>query len=166
MISHPIENCYVFKDWVEKQDQGRRRLSKNVLLGKASEHTNLVTVAQGNEEVFWEALDEASEALRPPDRPEGVWQLVLSKKSMNLLKAVNNLTGIRWRRAPSRKKALRSPLKRKRERKGRKSSKLTVLTLEIQRKKTPIEEDLDSMEEYEQKPRTSLTLQEDLPDKV
>lgn len=45
--------------------------------------------------MFWEALDEASEALRPPDRPEGVWQLVLSKKSMKLLKAVNNLTGIR-----------------------------------------------------------------------
>lgn len=38
--------------------------------------------------------------------------------------------------------------------------------MEIQRKKTEIEEYLDSMEEYEQKPRTSLTLQEYLPDKV
>lgn len=52
------------------------------------------------------------------------------------------------------------------QRKGRKSSKLPVLPLEIQRKKTEIEEYLDSMEEYEQKPRTSLTLQEYLPDKV
>lgn len=62
--------------------------------------------------MFWEALDEASEVLRPPEIPEG--QLVISKKSMKLLKAVNNMTGIRWQRAPSRKKAPRSPLKRRR----------------------------------------------------
>ncbi|KAJ0972424.1 hypothetical protein J5N97_020383 [Dioscorea zingiberensis] len=44
VLGHTIEDCYVFKDWVERQYQeGKITLSKNVLSEQSTEHTRYVT---------------------------------------------------------------------------------------------------------------------------
>ena len=50
ILGHSIENCYVFKDWIERQYQeGKITLSKSVLLDQPAEHTNYVSVAPQGE---------------------------------------------------------------------------------------------------------------------
>ena len=53
ILGHSIENCYVFKDWIERQYQeGNITLRKSVLLDQLAEHTNYVSVALQRETVW------------------------------------------------------------------------------------------------------------------
>ena len=77
MVIHPLEDCFVFKDWVEKQYQdGKLSLSDKVLQIPKKEHTNLVSVSP--------TMILPSENLT--EAGDSNWAFVLSKKSLKLLR--------------------------------------------------------------------------------
>ncbi|KAJ0962210.1 hypothetical protein J5N97_030038 [Dioscorea zingiberensis] len=105
VLGHTIEDCYVFKDWVERQYQeGKITLSKNVLSEPSTEHTRYVTtpnsegLSQGEVTIVGNKviLPSATED-RPPTVPEELWEVFISKKSMKMLKRLAELPGIAWK---------------------------------------------------------------------
>ena len=53
VLGHPIEDCYVFKDWVQKQyEEGVITLSPKVLVAIPTEHTKVAQVVP-TKELFW-----------------------------------------------------------------------------------------------------------------
>ena len=81
-ISHPIEDCYVFKNWLENAYQkGKINITKNYLQDKPMPHEQVNYVIHGDD----------------PDQP---WTLYIPKRTKKMIRAMGTQTGIKWRRSP------------------------------------------------------------------
>ncbi|PKU62970.1 hypothetical protein MA16_Dca028177 [Dendrobium catenatum] len=88
VVSHPIEDCYVFKDWLEKQyKMGELTLSDNVLVRPRKESTRVVTSSS----VF--PLKEKTQGPIQDDQ----WETAVSKKTTKMLKQLEGVPGIKWK---------------------------------------------------------------------
>ncbi|KAH7655809.1 Retrotransposon gag domain-containing protein [Dioscorea alata] len=166
VLGHTIEDCYVFKDWVERQYQeGKITLSKNVLSEQPAEHTRYVTTlnSQGSFQgevtvVGNKVILPSTEDDKPSAVPEELWEVFISKRSMKMLKRLAELPGISWKRSQEPPKGpLKKQSKKKNKKKKREQSK---------RKKSIIEEYLETLDEYEQKERVLITLKDYFPEEV
>jgi len=91
MVNHTLEDCFVFKDWVERQYQeGKLSLSDKVLQDPKKEHTNLVTVSP--------SMVLPHECLVGTDDTN--WTFALSKKSLKLLRKLDAMRA-KQRRLPN-----------------------------------------------------------------
>lgn len=81
ILGHPIEDCYIFKEWVEKEYQsGEITLSQKVLLKTPREHTN--TIQTLTREVWGQELYRRQQEPYLPlvceekEESEGEWEAV------------------------------------------------------------------------------------------
>ncbi|PKU83281.1 hypothetical protein MA16_Dca006682 [Dendrobium catenatum] len=78
VVSHPIEDCYVFKDWLEKMyKRGELTLSDNVLVRPKKESIRVVTSSS--------VLPSKEITMKEPIQGEQ-WETVVSKKTTKMLK--------------------------------------------------------------------------------
>ncbi|KAH7690271.1 NAD(P)-binding domain-containing protein [Dioscorea alata] len=166
VLGHTIEDCYVFKDWVERQYQeGKITLSKNVLSEQQAEHTRYVTTlnsevsSQGEVTVVGNKVILPSiEDDKPSAVPEELWEVFISKGSMKMLKRLAELSGITWKcsqeppKGPPKKQSKKKNKKKKRELSNR--------------NKSIIEEYIETLDEYEQKEMVLITLKDYFPEEV
>ncbi|KAH7689408.1 Retrotransposon gag domain-containing protein [Dioscorea alata] len=143
VLGHTIEDCYVFKDWVERQYQeGKITLSKNVLSEQPAEHTHYVTTLDSEGSSQGEVIVK-------------IINLQLFQKSYGRLA---ELPGISWKRSQEPPKGPPTKQsKKKNKKKKREQSK---------RKKSIIEEYIETLDEYEQKERVLITLKDYFPEEV
>ncbi|KAH7690287.1 hypothetical protein IHE45_02G037700 [Dioscorea alata] len=167
VLGHTIEDCYVFKDWVERQYQeGKITLSKNVLSEQPAEHTRYVTTLNSQGSSQGEVIVVGNKVILPSTEddklssiPEELWEVFISKRSMKMLKRLAELPGISWKRSqePPKGPQQTKQSKKKNKKKKREQSK---------RKKSIIEEYIETLDEYEQKERVLITLKDYFPDEV
>ncbi|PKU68717.1 hypothetical protein MA16_Dca024254 [Dendrobium catenatum] len=79
VLGHPIEDCYIFKDWVERKYQkGELTLSDNVLVNPRKESTRVVTTS---------TIPSVEEKRKEKKLiQEERWETVVSKKTVKMLK--------------------------------------------------------------------------------
>ncbi|KAH7673935.1 hypothetical protein IHE45_08G039000 [Dioscorea alata] len=166
VLGHTIEDCYVFKDWVERQYQeGKITLSKNVLSKQPAEHTRYVTTLNSQGSSQGEVIVVGNKVILPSTEddkfssiPEELWEVFISKRSMKMLKRLAKLPGISWKRSQEPPKGPQTKQsKKKNKKKRREQSKC---------KKSIIEEYIETLDEYEQKERVLITLKDYFPEEV
>ncbi|KAL0905425.1 hypothetical protein M5K25_023845 [Dendrobium thyrsiflorum] len=90
VVSHPIEDCYIFKDWLErKYRKGELTLSDNVLSHPRKESTKVVTSSSVPPD------DERKDDKKPVQ--EGQWETAVSKKTTKMLKQLEGVPGVKWK---------------------------------------------------------------------
>ncbi|KAH7688681.1 Retrotransposon gag domain-containing protein [Dioscorea alata] len=179
ILGHSIENCYVFKDWIERQYQeGKITLSKNVLLDQPAEHTNYVSVALQEEALWGQDAGSTSEGMQadggsqiPKEPallgvPKSLWEIFISKKSRKMLKKLGELPGIKWRRAQEPDEKPKQKAKKNKKIKNKEKKQKQIKPAEFHHKKSIIEEYIDSLEDYQQKERALITLGDYFPGEV
>lgn len=89
VVSHPIEDCYVFKDWLEKKDRsGEFTLSDSVLIRPKRESTKMVTLS---------SVPSTGENLKDKPNQDEEWETVISKKTVKMLKQLKGVPGVKWK---------------------------------------------------------------------
>ncbi|PKU68418.1 hypothetical protein MA16_Dca027434 [Dendrobium catenatum] len=89
VVSHPIEDCYVFKDWLEKMyKRGELTLSDNVLVHPRKESTRVVTSSS--------VLSYKETTTKEPIQDDQ-WETVISKKTTKMLKQLEGVLGVKWK---------------------------------------------------------------------
>ncbi|KAL0921456.1 hypothetical protein M5K25_008530 [Dendrobium thyrsiflorum] len=177
IVSHPIEDCFIFKDWVERNYQnGELTLSNSVLINPKREKTNVISSVpcQSTEDNKGKALQE----------DEGGWETFISKKTKQMMNVLLAIEGIRRKSAlelevdprllspknsvaagPSSSK--KKPLKYFKDQKGKHKSgsrSQKEKKKKLARKKTMIQKYIDSTDEYQQPPRRPVMLEEYMAD--
>ncbi|KAL0910790.1 hypothetical protein M5K25_018878 [Dendrobium thyrsiflorum] len=90
VVSHPIEDCYVFKDWLERKYQkGELTLSDNVLSHPRKESTRVVTSSSVP------PIDDKKNDKEPVQ--EKKWETAVSKKTAKMLKQLEGVPGVKWK---------------------------------------------------------------------
>lgn len=88
VVSNPIEDCYVFKDWLErKYRNGEFTLSNSVLVHPKKESAKVVTSS---------SIPPAPTQKEKPTRDEE-WETAVSKKTKKMLKELEGVPGVQWR---------------------------------------------------------------------
>ncbi|KAH7667059.1 Retrotransposon gag domain-containing protein [Dioscorea alata] len=162
VLGHTIEDCYVFKDWLERQYQeGKITLSKSVVLEQPAEHIRYVTIPDNEGSSQGEITVVGNKVMlpsifdgKPPSVPEELWEVFISKKSKKMLKKLGKLPGIKWRNVEKPPEGL--PIKQTKKKNKKKKQKRE----HSKHKKSIIEEYIDSLEEYEHKERVLITLKD------
>ncbi|KAL0918906.1 hypothetical protein M5K25_010953 [Dendrobium thyrsiflorum] len=90
VVSHPIEDCYIFKDWLErKYRKGELTLSDNVLSHPRKESTRVVTSSSVP------PVDERRNDKKPVHEEQ--WEIAVSKKTKKMLKQLEGVSGVKWK---------------------------------------------------------------------
>ncbi|KAL0903763.1 hypothetical protein M5K25_028165 [Dendrobium thyrsiflorum] len=90
VVSHPIEDCYIFKDWLERKYQkGELTLSDNVLSHPRKESTRVVTSSSVP------PIDDRKNDKKPVQ--EEKWETAVSKKTAKMLKQLEGVPGVKWK---------------------------------------------------------------------
>ncbi|KAL0917553.1 hypothetical protein M5K25_012620 [Dendrobium thyrsiflorum] len=90
VVSHPIEDCYIFKDWLErKYHKGELTLSDNVLSHPRKESTRVVTSSSIPPD------DERKDDKKPVQ--EEKWETAISKKTTKMLKQLEGVLSVKWK---------------------------------------------------------------------
>jgi hypothetical protein len=160
LLGHTIENCWVFKDWVERKYQaGEITLSKGVLQDPAPhEQSNVVCTVDDNGSPPNDVEDPCQEP----------WIIHLARRTRRLLRKLKETPGIKWKneitpivpKAPKPVEYMGGKFKRKiKNKKSKKKStempKLSALQVYI-----------NSLEEYEQGHPIPSTLEDFIPEEV
>jgi Retrotransposon gag protein len=87
VLGHAIEDCWVFKDWVEKAYKNDEITLPKGFLQSPSAHEQANTISHEEEK----SLDQLSE------NKEEQWTTHLSKKSIKMLKALKKEPDMKWR---------------------------------------------------------------------
>ncbi|KAL0923802.1 hypothetical protein M5K25_004577 [Dendrobium thyrsiflorum] len=164
VVSHPIEDCYIFKDWLERKYQkGELTLSDNVLSHPRKESTRVVTSSSVPPD------DKRKDDKKPVQ--EGQWETAVSKKTTKMLKQLEGVPGVKWKsptepvlnlkglpkvQASSSKQRLNQAGSSKP--KKVKSSKKKTKLKEPKEKKTITQRVIDSLDEYYQTVRQPIKL--------
>ncbi|KAL0907644.1 hypothetical protein M5K25_022064 [Dendrobium thyrsiflorum] len=164
VVSHPIEDCYIFKDWLERKYQkGELTLSDNVLSHPRKESTRVVTSSSVP------PIDD-----RKNDKKliqEEQWETAVSKKTTKMLKQLEGVPGVKWKsptepvlnlkrlpkvQASTSKQHLSqaSPSKPRKPKFFKKKTKLK----KPKEKKTVTQKVIDSLDEYYQTVRQPIKL--------
>ncbi|KAL0906673.1 hypothetical protein M5K25_025186 [Dendrobium thyrsiflorum] len=87
---HPIEDCYIFKDWLERKYQkGELTLSDNVLAHPRKESTRVVTSS---------SIPPTEEERTEKKQTQGEqWETAISKKTTKMLKQLEGVPGVKWK---------------------------------------------------------------------
>ncbi|KAL0905669.1 hypothetical protein M5K25_024106 [Dendrobium thyrsiflorum] len=90
VISHPIEDCYIFKDWIERKYQkGELTLSDNVLAHPRKESTRVVTSSS------IPPTEEGRTEKKQTQKEQ--WAIAVSKKTTKMLKQLEGVPGVKWK---------------------------------------------------------------------
>ncbi|KAL0918047.1 hypothetical protein M5K25_010035 [Dendrobium thyrsiflorum] len=90
VVSHPIEDCYIFKDWLErKYRKGELTLSDNVLSHPRKESTRVVTSSSVPPD------DERKDDKKPVQEEQ--WETAVSKKITKMLKKLEGVPCVKWK---------------------------------------------------------------------
>ncbi|KAL0925887.1 hypothetical protein M5K25_004261 [Dendrobium thyrsiflorum] len=90
VLGHPIEDCYIFKDWLErKYRKGELTLSDNVLTHPRKESTRVVTSSSVP------LVDEKKSKTKPIREEQ--WEIAVSKKTVKMLKQLDGVPGVKWK---------------------------------------------------------------------
>ncbi|KAL0910728.1 hypothetical protein M5K25_018811 [Dendrobium thyrsiflorum] len=90
VLYHPIEDCYIFKDWLErKYRKGELTLSDNVLSHPRKESTRVVTSSSVP------PVDERKNDKKPVQEEQ--WETAISKKTTKMLKQLKGVPGMKWK---------------------------------------------------------------------
>ncbi|MHC6132228.1 hypothetical protein L8N14_017235, partial [Serratia marcescens] len=149
---HVIEDCFMFKDWLEKMyKEGKISLSQSALQDPANQQVSFVAV---------DFEPKTATAEVPVERQdEGDWNLVISKQTQKLLRRISRMPGIIWRGTrPADAKHPRKKVSKTRRKKKR--------TPAAKKELSPLQRYINSLEEYEQTPRMLITLQDFFPEEV
>ncbi|KAL0911129.1 hypothetical protein M5K25_019245 [Dendrobium thyrsiflorum] len=165
VISHPIEDCYVFKDWLErKYKKGEFTLSDNVLIHPRKESTRVVTSS---------FVPPPKEAIKEKSIQGEQWETVVSKKTIKMLKQLGGVPGVKWKsptepvlnlewlpvpRASSSKQQPGQASSSKFDKKKSKSAKKKAKIKKPKEKKTATQRVIDSLSEYHQTARRPIKL--------
>jgi hypothetical protein len=87
VLGHAIEDCWVFKDWVEKAYKNDEITLPKGFLQSPTAHEQANTISHEEEK----SLDQLSE------NKEEQWTTHLSKKSIKMLKPLKKEPGLKWR---------------------------------------------------------------------
>jgi hypothetical protein len=87
VLGHSIEDCWVFKDWVEKAYKNGEITLPKWFLQNPSAHEQANTISHEEEE----SPDQLNE------NPEEQWTTHLSKQSIKMLKALKKKPGMKWK---------------------------------------------------------------------
>ncbi|KAL0916627.1 hypothetical protein M5K25_014154 [Dendrobium thyrsiflorum] len=165
VISHPIEDCYVFKDWLErKYKKGEFTLSDNVLIHPRKESTRVVTSS---------SVPPPKEAIKEKSIQEEQWETVVSKKTTKMLKQLEGVPGVKWKsptepvlnlewlpvpHASTSKQQSGQTSSSKSDKKKSKSAKKKTKIKKPKKKKTATQRVIDSLGEYHQTARRPIKL--------
>lgn len=157
LLGHPIEDCWVFKDWVErKYKAGEITLSKNVLQD-AAPHEQANMVAHSN--------PEEENSLASP------WVIHMSKKARKLLKKLQKEPGVKWKNTittvvPETSQKPQAFYKKKGSNASQKKrSKKPLKPVELP-EETGLKKYRKALEEYEQGKPMPTILQDFIPEKI
>ncbi|KAL0910899.1 hypothetical protein M5K25_018995 [Dendrobium thyrsiflorum] len=90
VLGHPIEDCYIFKNWLErKYRKGELTLSDNVLSHPRNESTRVVTSSSV-------PLDDERKDDKKPVQEEQ-WEIAVSKKTIKMLKQLEGVPSVKWK---------------------------------------------------------------------
>ncbi|KAI0502673.1 hypothetical protein KFK09_017630 [Dendrobium nobile] len=90
VLSHPIEDCYIFKDWLERKYQkGEITLSDNVLSHPKKESARVVTSSSVP------LVEERRKEKKPVQEEQ--WETAVSKKTAKMLKQLEGVPGVKWK---------------------------------------------------------------------
>ncbi|KAL0907670.1 hypothetical protein M5K25_022093 [Dendrobium thyrsiflorum] len=164
VISHPIEDCYIFKDWLERKYQkGELTLSDNVLAHPRKESTRVVTSS---------SIPPTREERTEKKQTQGEqWETAISKKTTKMLKQLEGVPGVKWK-SPTEPvldlKALpiaqTSTFKQRPNQAGssksgkEKSSKRKTKLKKFKEKRTATQRAIDCLDEYYQTVRRPIKL--------
>ncbi|KAL0915746.1 hypothetical protein M5K25_013199 [Dendrobium thyrsiflorum] len=165
VISHPIEDCYVFKDWLErKYKKGEFTLSDNVLIHPRKESTRVVTSS---------SVPPPKEAIKEKSIQGEQWETVVSKKTTKMLKQLEGVPGVKWKsptepvlnlkwlpmpHASTYKQQPGQASSSKSDKKKSKSAKKKAKIKKPKKKKTATQRVIDSLGEYHQIARRPIKL--------
>ncbi|KAL0923387.1 hypothetical protein M5K25_007441 [Dendrobium thyrsiflorum] len=163
VISHPIEDCYIFKDWLERKYQkGELTLSDNVLAHPRKESTRVVTSS---------SIPPIEEERTEKQTQKEQWAIAISKKTTKMLKQLEGVPCVKWK-SPTEPvldlKALpiaqTSTFKQRPNQAGsskpgkEKSSKRKTKLKKFKEKMTATQRAIDSLDEYYQTVRRPIKL--------
>ncbi|KAL0923583.1 hypothetical protein M5K25_007644 [Dendrobium thyrsiflorum] len=164
VISHPIEDCYIFKDWLERKYQkGELTLSDNVLAHPRKESTRVVTSSS------IPPIEEERTEKKQTQKEQ--WAIAISKKTTKMLKQLEGVPCVKWK-SPTEPvldlKALpisqTSTFKQRPNQAGsskpgkEKSSKRKTKLKKFKEKMTATQRAIDSLDEYYQTVRRPIKL--------
>ncbi|KAL0924292.1 hypothetical protein M5K25_005106 [Dendrobium thyrsiflorum] len=169
VISHPIEDCYVFKDWLEKKYRdGEFTLSNSVLVHPKKESVKVITsspILPINEE-------DKSKGKIMSGKDE--WQTAISKKTMKMIKQLEGVPGIKWKSSiepvlelkenqnsgasTSRSLSWRRPKTKRFYKTSSKKSGNPNKRSKLKEKRTVLQKIINNLEDYHQPMRRPITL--------
>ncbi|KAL0927954.1 hypothetical protein M5K25_002182 [Dendrobium thyrsiflorum] len=165
VISHPIEDCYVFKDWLErKYKKGEFTLSDNVLIHPRKESTRMVTSS---------SVPPSKEAIKEKSIQGEQWETVVSKKTTKMLKQLEGVPGVKWKSptepvlnlkllpVPHASTSKQQPVQASSSKSDKKKAKSVKKKTKIKKpkeKKTATQRVIDSLGEYHQTARRPIKL--------
>ncbi|KAL0906071.1 hypothetical protein M5K25_024533 [Dendrobium thyrsiflorum] len=144
VVSHPIEDCYIFKDWLERKYQkGELTLSDNVLSHPRKESTRVVTSSSVPPD------DERKDDKKPLEGVPGVKWKSPTEPVLNL-KELSKVQTSSFKQHPNQASSSKP--------KKIKSSKKKTKLKKPKEKKTITQRIIDSLDEYYQTVRQSIKL--------
>ncbi|PKU63303.1 hypothetical protein MA16_Dca026525 [Dendrobium catenatum] len=92
VISHPIEDCYVFKDWLKrKYINGEFTLTNNILVHPKKESVKMI----GSSPIPLIKKEDKMKGKMMPEKDE--WQTAISKKTIKMIKQLEGVPHIKWK---------------------------------------------------------------------
>ncbi|KAL0926136.1 hypothetical protein M5K25_004530 [Dendrobium thyrsiflorum] len=169
VINHSIEDCYVFKDWLEKKYRdGEFTLSNSILVHPKKESVKVITSSPTL------PINEEDKIKGKMMSGKDEWQTAISKKTMKMIKQLEGVPSIKWKSSTkpvlklkenpnlgastSRSLTWRRPKTKRFYKSFSKKSNNPNKSCKLKEKRTVLQKIINNLEDYRQPVRRPITL--------